>query len=143
MKTVTAWLFFAAQSTQAWVIFAAVSAEISFLISVFFAASSEMTNLLMFCADKAAASATIIASVFSILVANVPFEPAFKVSGDAVAVVLEHHLMTVTRLANVLQLHIIGLDARLIQPFSIAGIEDPVIARLTGHVQHWNLRQVR
>src|SRR5579863_5924794 len=48
MKTVTAWLFFLANSTQACVIFSAVSTEISFLIRVFFAASSEMTNLLMF-----------------------------------------------------------------------------------------------
>ena len=49
-------LFLVAQSIQACVIFAAVSAEISFLISVFLAASSEMTNLLMFCADTTPAT---------------------------------------------------------------------------------------
>src|SRR5579863_9724233 len=106
MKTVTAWLFFAAQSTQACVIFSAVSAEISFLIRVFFAAASDMTNLSMFCAE--AVSATIRIRSLCILVPYIPFEPSLKVSGDTVAILFEHHLMTVTRLANGFQLHIIG-----------------------------------
>ena len=49
MKIDIVWLFFTAQSTQALEIFAAVSTEISFRISVFLAASSEITNLFTFC----------------------------------------------------------------------------------------------
>ena len=60
-------IVFDGKSTQACAIFAAVSALISFLIMVFFAASSEITNLLRFCA------ATGPAATASAAAANVSF----------------------------------------------------------------------
>src|SRR2546423_10803626 len=55
MNTLTAMLTLFANSTHAWVIFAAVSTLISFLNRVFFAASSEITNLLRFWAEATVA----------------------------------------------------------------------------------------
>src|ERR1700722_1942933 len=67
MKTDTAWLFFLAHSTQACVIFCPISREISFLMRVFFAASSEITNLERFWAETLPATANSIAAARVIL----------------------------------------------------------------------------
>ena len=64
------------------------------------------------------------------LLVDVLFEPAREVSGNPIAVLLEHHFVAIAGKAGVLELDVIGLDARLIQPFGVAGIEDAVITRL-------------
>src|SRR5579872_37833 len=89
MKTLTAMLFLVAKSTQACVIFAAVSAEISYLISVFLAASSEMTNLLMFCPDtvlariaNAAMEGILVICIFMICSLSNRHESLYPLAGE-------------------------------------------------------------
>jgi len=66
----------------------------------------------------------------SIRSADVLLEPALEELGDAVAIFLEHHFVRVAGQAGILELNVIGFDARLIQPLGNARVKHAVVARL-------------
>ena len=68
--------------------------------------------------------------------------PAQKIPGDGVAVLVHHHLVIVAGQPGAFHFHELGLHSRLIEPLGDARIEHAVIAGFAGNVQNGNVLEV-
>src|SRR3981081_4045224 len=73
---------------------------------------------------------------------HILFEPVHEQFGDASAILLGHHLVTIAREANIFQVYVGGLHARLIEPLGCAMRIRTVIACFAGHVENWDALHV-